>query len=132
MLATTPDDKNACIDVIVSGRSYKLPWRCLVKFERSIFFDALRQHQEIWQDKSDCPEKNMLIINGNPRYFELIAEYLRDPSQLPILKDVSQLQWLEREGNRYNLLELVILIIVIRLGLIIIIMLVQIIMVKMY
>ena len=50
MLATTPDDKNACIDVIVSGRSYKLPWRCLVKFERSIFFDALRQHQEIWKD----------------------------------------------------------------------------------
>ena len=86
MLLNAPDDANFSITLSVSGQCFKILWRCIVKFERSVFFEALRKHQKFWESKQPSPEKSILIINGNPRHFELIAEYLRDPSQLPIFK----------------------------------------------
>ena len=108
LLSTAPDDKHMYMTVSVRGQPFKILWHALVQFKRSVFCEALRQHEIYWKGQGDngSGRNKPLIIHGNPKYFELISEYLHNPSSLPIVEGTPQLQWLEREAVRYNLVEL--------------------------
>ena len=52
----------------------------------------------IWSGDSAGP----LRVDGDPSLFHLILSYLRR-GKLPVVSDVSQLQWLEAEAEAYKL-----------------------------
>jgi hypothetical protein len=45
-------------------------------------------------------------VQGDPSLFHLILNHLACPDELPVVSDVAQFQWLERESKRYGLDEL--------------------------
>ena len=63
---------NKLVKLSISGEIFMLSWHNLVQFQRSVFFALMEKHEKL--------EQECLVLNGNPRYFHLVAEYLRYPS----------------------------------------------------
>jgi len=101
MLQGGPKNANTRVRIEVAGEAFVSTWKNLTRFPRSMFFEALRVHREENGD-ADAP----LLVDGSPVHFQLILDFLRDPARLPVCRDVSQTQWLEREAAFYNLTEL--------------------------
>ena len=94
------DGPDAFVELRVGGRMFETTIGDLTRFPHSVLATLWQQH------RTSKDHTGPVRVNGDPSLFHLILNHLRCPGELPIVTDVSQIQWLEREGTRYRLDEL--------------------------
>jgi uncharacterized protein YjbI with pentapeptide repeats len=95
------DGEDAFVVVSVGGRQFETTIGCLTRFPHSTLAVLWHDHRTR-EDKTASP----LRVQGDPSLFHLILNHLACPDELPVVSDVAQIQWLERESKRYGLDEL--------------------------
>jgi chemotaxis protein histidine kinase CheA len=95
------DGEDAFVVVSVGGRQFETTIGCLTRFPHSTLAVLWHDHRTS-EDKTASP----LRVPGDPSLFHLILNHLACPNELPVVSDVAQIQWLERESKRYGLDDL--------------------------
>eukprot|EP00900_Chrysochromulina_parva_P022902 jgi/Chrpa1/5245/Chrysochromulina_OHIO_Genome00019542-RA len=90
------DGPDAFVELCVGGRMFETTIGCLTRFPKSELATLWHQH------RTSNDREGPVRIDGDPSLFHLILNYLRR-GKLPIVTDVSQLQWLEAEAEEYKL-----------------------------
>ena len=93
------DGQDAFVKICVGGRTFETTIGCLTRFPHSVLAALWHEHRS-----KGCT--GPLRVNGDPSHFHLILRYLLTPEKLPVVSDVSQIQWLESEGQYYSLDDL--------------------------
>ena len=94
------DGPDAFVELRVGGRAFETTVGCLTRFPDSMLAALWHEHRK--GGDGGGPVR----VNGDPSLFHLVLNFLLSPEELPVVVDVSQIQWLEREGRRYGLEEL--------------------------
>ena len=90
------DGPDAFVQLSVGGRTFETTIGHLTRFPKSVIAALWQQHRE------GKDPKGPMRVDGDPSLFHLILNYLRR-GKLPVVTDVSQLQWLEAEAEEYKL-----------------------------
>ena len=90
------DGPDAFVQLNVGGRTFETTLGHLTRFPNSVLAALWQQHRE------GSDPKGPMRVDGDPSLFHLILNYLRR-GKLPVVTDVSQLQWLEAEAEEYKL-----------------------------
>ena len=93
------DGQDAFVEICVGGRTFETTIGCLTRFPHSVL-------AALWHEHRSKGNTGPLRVNGDPSHFHLILKHLRSPEKLPVVSDVSQIQWLECEGEYYRLDDL--------------------------
>jgi len=99
------DGPDALVLVTVGGRQFETTIGCLTRFPHSTLA-VLWHDRRTRRDETDGATNGPLRLQGDPTLFQLILNHLAFPEELPVVSDVAQIQWLERESKRYGLDEL--------------------------
>jgi len=94
------DGQDAFVQIFVGGRTFETTIGCLTRFPHSVL-------AALWHEHGSKGDTGPLRVNGDPSHFHLILRHLLNPEKFPVVSDVSQIQWLEREGEYYRLDDLV-------------------------
>ena len=90
------DGPDAFVQLSVGGRTFETTVGHLTRFPKSVLAALWQQHRE------GSDPTGPMRVDGDPSLFHLILNYLRR-GKLPVVADVSQLQWLEAEAEEYKL-----------------------------
>ena len=90
------DGADAFVQLSVGGRAFETTIGHLTGFPNSVLAALWQQHRQ------GSDPKGPMRVDGDPSLFHLILNYLRR-GKLPVVTDVSQLQWLEAEAEEYKL-----------------------------
>jgi hypothetical protein len=81
------------VDIKVGGALFCASTASIARHPQSLL--AVEVHSHLQQGNSGSGDQ-VCVIDGSPVHFQLILDYLRR-NTLPVVADVSQLQWLESE-----------------------------------
>ena len=90
------DGLDAFVQLCVGGRTFESTIGQLTRFPNSALAALWQQHRQ------GSDPKGPMRVDGDPSLFHLVLNYLRR-GKLPVVTDVSQLQWLEAEAEEYEL-----------------------------
>ena len=90
------DGLDAFVQLCVGGRTFESTIGQLTRFPNSALAALWQQHRQ------GSDPKGPMRVDGDPSLFHLVLNYLRR-GKLPVVADVSQLQWLEAEAEEYEL-----------------------------
>ena len=90
------DGPDAFVQLCVGGRTFESTIGQLTRFPNSALAALWQQHRQ------GSDPKGPMRVDGDPSLFHLVLNYLRR-GKLPVVTDVSQLQWLEAEAEEYEL-----------------------------